>query len=131
MRKTYVRCMYSFCTPYIHALLVILLVSGLLAPRMSAVLAQVIPGVQVLVICTGDQMVTLTIGADGKPIEMDNAELHPCITTAANKHVTLADPYWSLLGRDYAFGFAVRESTKPAQPPLSRISPSRAPPTVV
>ncbi|MDX8350282.1 hypothetical protein SLH49_20005 [Cognatiyoonia sp. IB215446] len=109
----------------------VLLVAGLIAPRMSAAIAQVIPGVQVMVICTGDQMVTLTIGADGEPIEVTDTADHVCIKSDVVKAAALVDPFWSELDRSYAFRFAIRESTRSAPSPLTRISPSRAPPVVV
>ncbi len=114
-----------------RALLVVLLVFGLLAPRMSAVLAQVIPGIQTMVICTGDQMITLTIGADGVPVETVSENPHPCVMADGVTLATSDLPFWQKLAADHARSFAILESPRAVDDHLIRLSPSRAPPVVI
>lgn len=64
----------------LRTVLVGLLLVGLLLPRMGAALAGLAPGVQLVVICRGDALVTIAVGADGAPIEVETAEPVPCLT---------------------------------------------------
>lgn len=60
------------------SLLVVLAILGLVAPRVSAVFASAAPGVQTIVICTGDGLHTIQIGEDGKPVSVSEHS-HPCV----------------------------------------------------
>lgn len=66
----------------LRALLVLVLVSGLLVPRVGAAFVAVAPGVRTVVICTGDALVTITLDASGAPVELDRGEPAPCIAAA-------------------------------------------------
>ena len=127
----YVRRMYRFCTGYLHAALILLILSGLLAPRMTAVLAQVIPGVQTMVICTGDELIVLTIGTDGVPIETEDSTQHPCVMGDTISVAENTLPFWAVLGRDFAHHFAIHENAQADVQHLALISPTRAPPVLV
>jgi hypothetical protein len=119
------------CAAGLRALLVVLLVSGLLAPRMSAVLAQVIPGIQTMVICTGDELMTITIGTDGVPIETQEQTQHPCVVTEGVTLAAMDLPFWQQLAADHTHRFAVRENTRVSVDHLTRLTPKRGPPVLV
>lgn len=131
VQHMYVRRMYRICTQSIQALLVVLVVSGFLAPRMSAVLAELIPGVQTFVICTGDSLVTITIGPDGEPIEHSETTPHPCVLADTIVQAQMTLPLWFALGFGFAHSFAVRENTQVADHHLALIFPTRGPPVPV
>ncbi len=131
MQALYIRRMYRFCTGYLHALLIVLILSGFLAPRMTAVLAELIPGVQTMIICTGERMVTLTIGADGIPVEEAEENEHDCVIADTVSLAEVEQPFWTALSRDFDHRFAIRENTQIATVSLSLLSPSRAPPVLV
>lgn len=57
--------------------LVVLLVAGLMLPRVAIVLAEA-AGFQSVVICRGDAIVRITLGADGVPVEAEIDEAGPC-----------------------------------------------------
>lgn len=111
---------------------VVAVASGLLLPRMTAVLAELLPGVQTMVICTGTELITLTIGPDGTPIEADD--------TGALPHCTLADlvepsgpvlPAWVALHAPEAPQPAILLNQAADQDRLTRLRLSRAPPALV
>lgn len=52
---------------------------GLLLPRVSGVLLDLMPGVNAVVVCTGNQLVVLHIGNDGQPVEVAQNEPHGCL----------------------------------------------------
>ena len=111
-------------------LLVILVVAGLLAPRMSAVMAELVPGVQTFVICTGDSLVTITIGADCEPIEHEETVQHPCVLADTIAQAEATASFWLAIDRDFAHRFAVQENTRRATRGRVLISPSRGPPAL-
>lgn len=64
-------------TPYRAALMLCLCI-GLLLPRVSGVLLDMIPGLNAVVVCTGNQLVVLHIGSEGQPVETAQNEPHVC-----------------------------------------------------
>ncbi len=121
----------AMCRCGIRGLLVTFLIAGLLIPRMSAVIADVIPGIQTMVICTGEGLITLTIGADGQPVEAVETEPHPCVMSEVLTLAYADVPLWQRLAADYAHDFAIRENTRVFDSHLSRIAHSRAPPVMI
>ncbi len=119
------------CAAGLRALLVVMLVAGMLAPRMSTVLAQVIPGVQTMVICTGDALVTITMGADGVPIETADQVQHPCVMASGVTLAVAGLPFWQQLAADHAHGFAISENSRVSVDHLTRLTPTRGPPVLV
>jgi hypothetical protein len=65
-------------TALLRVLLVLTLATGLLIPRMGAVLAEA-AGFERAVICVGDTLVTVTLGADGAPVDIVEGDVHPCL----------------------------------------------------
>ena len=64
--------------------LVVLMILGLVMPRVSAVIAAVAPGVQTVVICTGAGLQTIRIGEGGKPATIGHQVDHCVLTHAAD-----------------------------------------------
>ncbi|MEJ6404335.1 hypothetical protein [Yoonia sp. 2307UL14-13] len=122
--------MYSMCTLCVRGVLVLLLIAGLLIPRMSAVIADVIPSIQTMVICTGEGLITLTIGPEGEPIEVVENQQHPCVMSEGVTFATVAIPFWQKLAADYFHAFAIRENTRILDDHLIRLALTRAPPVV-
>jgi hypothetical protein len=122
----------AFWATFLRLTLVVAVATGMLLPRMSAVLAELMPGVQTMVICTGTDLITLTIGPDGTPIEADD--------TGALPHCTLADlidhpnqtlPAWIALHAPEAPQPAILPHLSADQDRLNGLRLSRAPPVLV
>ncbi|WP_434286432.1 hypothetical protein [Celeribacter sp. SCSIO 80788] len=81
----------------LRPLLLLALLLGIVGPRSSALLAELgLIRTQVIVICTGDGLQTITLDADGNPIEHKDAKSQPCPLANMAPVVTgmeLADPY--------------------------------------
>ncbi|MEL6645900.1 MAG: hypothetical protein AAFQ79_18360 [Pseudomonadota bacterium] len=108
--------------------LVIALTTGLILPKMGGVLAGFVPGVMQVVICTGTEMVTVTLGPDGQPIETEVIEGEPCVMTAAALPADTALPLWHRLARDHRDAFSAVVLDR-APPRLFAVKwPSQAPP---
>ncbi len=127
----YVQQIYAVCTAFISTLFVVLLIVGLLAPRMSAAVAEIVPGMQTMVICTGQGLVTLTIGADGIPVETPQIEQHDCVLADITVVAEMAPQFWEKLAWDHRLRFAVTESEWMPGNPLRRRSPTRGPPVLI
>lgn len=124
----YMHVMHNVLTRY---LLTLLLVLGLIAPKLSAAVAMALPGAQIAVICTGDAMVTLVIGADGKPIQTELEDAGPC---AFGNQILTADPVvpqWQHIARQYAHVFAIKLHPAPAGKPYQRRRPAHGPPVMI
>lgn len=58
------------------------LCAGLILPRISGVLLDLVPGISAVVICTGDRMVVLHLDAQGQPVQVAQDEPDTCLTTS-------------------------------------------------
>lgn len=114
----------------LRCILVVALTVGILLPRMSAVLADIIPGVTQVAICTGSEIITLTIGPDGQPIETEIETSH-CVLGDTSAMADGPDPVWVTLARSYHPLFISLIHDAADQDRLSRIAPSRAPPALI
>lgn len=109
-------------------LLMPLLLWALLLPKLSAILLDFNPNVQTVVICTGTEMITLTVGADGKPIHVDDGEEAPCVITEEELVTAPSDPDWVALTRSFSFAFVVNASHVLQDAPERLNRHSQAPP---
>ncbi len=111
--------------------LVLSLAFGVLAPKMGAVLVQLIPGWQTMVICTGGEMVVLTISPDGEPVEVAQDGAEPCPFAAVVAGALQAVPGWVSLAPDYDHRTLASPNLR-SGPGVALIrGPTRAPPAVV
>ncbi|TPE51439.1 DUF2946 family protein [Amaricoccus solimangrovi] len=67
-----------------RSLLIVLTILGLLAPRVSAVLAFAAPGVRTIVICTGDALRTIRIDEEGDAVPVVEHSDHCVLAHAAD-----------------------------------------------
>ena len=94
-------------------------------------LAQVLPGVQTMVICTGTEMITITIGADGEPVEIIDEDPHSCVMTKGILAEATDLPLWQQLALDHAHRFAVLENAHRRDDHLMQARPTRGPPVLI
>ncbi len=108
--------------------LVVAVAIGLLLPRMSAVLAEVLPGVQTVVICTGYEITTLTLGPDGNPIETDAIATPHCTLGDVVETMETPTPDWVALVAPDTIHPPILLHLEADQDRLSQLRLSRAPP---
>lgn len=113
----------------LRLLLVVTLTLGILAPRVSAVAMEMLPGqFQTIVICAGFEMQTIVIDAEGNPVEITDAEAHKCVFKDGAVALAAPEtPLWLTLARanphDAARADLVRAPLAAVLPP-----PSQGPP---
>jgi len=115
----------------LNMMLLIVLLAGLIAPRVTAIIADVLPGVQTMVICTGEGLIILRIGPDGQPIEETEQAFNHCVLSDGTVVAQQAVPHWQMLAADYTDGFAVHENTAAEAAPLARPRLTRGPPVLI
>lgn len=86
-------------------LIIPLVIAGLLAPKLSALILHIHPGVTSVVICNGAELIRLTLGPDGTPIGDLSYEHAPCLFEDPDTDVPriLADA--RDVPRSYRYGF--------------------------
>jgi hypothetical protein len=112
---------------FARSALIVLIVLGLLLPRMSAAIALVAPGGEVVVICTGTGLQTLIIDADGNPVPVSMHADHCLLAHAADTSDRVApEPHAAPLAGSVAgpTGDLVRLSDYAAARPPPRAPPS-------
>ena len=105
-----------------------LLLWALLLPKLAVVLLEFNPNIQTVVICTGTEMVTLTVGPDGEPLQIGDGEEAPCVTTEDDFLAVWTDPKWVTLARDYIFAFVITANRSERLNPELLSRDSQAPP---
>lgn len=111
--------------------LLCLVVAGVLAPRVSAALTTVMPGFMTVVICTGTQMITLTLGPDGTPVSPQETTSAPCVLSDLAQSAPAQIPAWRALELPHARLFAIKTAPMPPVWDLAHSNPSRAPPVIL
>jgi hypothetical protein len=109
----------------------IVLISALLLPRISAVAAELLPGANTIVICTGFDYVTITLGDDGTPTKVSETTEGDCLRAADVALAETPEPAWQAWARQYALCFSCAENPHIAQDGLARLEAARAPPVVI
>lgn len=94
----------------VRILTVTLLLWAMILPKVAGVLLEWHPNIQTVVICTGTDMVTLTIGPNGKPIEVESEEDAPCVMTEETVIEVDVRTAWIALARDYRATFIAHPS---------------------
>ncbi|WP_179378187.1 hypothetical protein [Jannaschia marina] len=74
--------------------MILLLGIGLLLPRAGAVLAD-LAGFDSVVICRGAELVTITMSADGEPIDAEIEEHGPCLSALQFPETAAPTPAWT------------------------------------
>lgn len=116
---------------FFNSALMLLLVAGILTPKVSAVAVELMPHAQGVVICTGTELIVLRIGPDGAPLEAPQIATDNC--TMCETLVDLRSPkqFWERLARDYQFRFAVKLHQLVNLDLMALSLPTRAPPEVI
>ena len=107
------------------------LVIALLLPRVSAVLIEFIPGVETVVICTGDAYVTVTLGPDGEPIDSEESSDSRCTLSDSIVVADAHKAFWHHLALSHHHPFVIHENHAVSRDALQRLEPSRAPPALI
>ncbi|GIT90569.1 hypothetical protein JANAI62_10240 [Jannaschia pagri] len=109
------------------SLTILAIVIFLLAPRMTAVAAEVMPNaLRVIVICVGNTMQTIVIDAEGKPVEVSD-DASPCPLVADLAGPVQPVPFWQRL--QLAWQPDLTRPHRAAQPAPNLLRPpGRAPP---
>lgn len=87
-----------------------LLLCALLLPKVGGLLLHIHPGIMTMVICTGTELVTIQIGADGEPVEAETTESGPCLLNVADLGEGRTDPAWIALASSYKTPFVVKSN---------------------
>ena len=117
--------------PLLRICLLLALCTGFVLPKMGAVLANAIPGIQTLVICTGAELVTVTLNAAGEPIDVAESNAQDCLRADLPPDAHRLMPVWQRLARAYSPPFAVLENPSALRTALALQRPSHAPPVVL
>lgn len=107
------------------------LVAALLAPKLSSLVLHLHPGIMTIVICTGSEMVTLHIGADGEPVELDEASPAPCLLVNPNDIGHPAYVRWTQAPRTYRATFVEIHHDFRSQAEVGLLPALRGPPFVI
>ena len=121
----------SILTQYERWAALVFLIVALTLPRISAVLVEFIPGVDTVIICTGDSYVTVTLGPDGEPITVEESSDARCTLTDTIATADAPQPFWRHLALSYHHPFNILENKGFSREILARLEPSRAPPAVI
>lgn len=107
------------------------LIMVLALPRVSAVLVELIPGIDTVVICTGSEYVTITIGPDGEPLDVDESSDNRCTLSDMAGIGLRPQTFWQRLATSFDKAFSVAENQRLADLHLTFQQPSRAPPALI
>lgn len=81
---------------FLRCLIVLTLTLGLIFPKAGWLVAHWAFGVQTMVICTGSDVITITLDADGNPVQTSDTQHHACTLgksdAAPSAPVVLAQP---------------------------------------
>jgi hypothetical protein len=111
--------------------LIPLLIAGVLAPKLSALILHLSPHLTTAVICTGTQMITIHIGTDEQPVEVSETDHGPCVLAdpEALAHQAYAD--WTQAPRSYRHSFVEITQGFASAAELGLLPDLRGPPVLV
>lgn len=128
--KQQMRIAQAFAAPR-RAGLVLLLLVALLMPRVSGVLVDLLPGFDRAVICTGSEMIVLTLDQDGQPVTLHEGAGETCLrapsTPVLAQHLPV--PYHALFGT--IAPFAIKCDLLAPQASLQQQKDKRGPPLLI
>jgi hypothetical protein len=120
-----------FITVYERWAALVFLIVALTLPRISAVLVEFIPGVDTVIICTGDTYVTIVLGPDGEPVSVQESTDNRCTLTDTVATADAPQLFWRQLALSFHHPFHIHENTGFARETLARLELSRAPPALI
>lgn len=112
-------------------LMALLVALGIILPKAAAALALVLPTYgQTITICTPAGLSTITLDANGNPVQEIDSETAPCLMAQATLVQPATLPDWQRMAREIDCATALKSQTlKPAQITTLR-PPCRAPPVL-
>lgn len=114
----------------VTSLVILLVIAATLAPRLSAAVGTAFGGTYTVVICTGTTLETITLDADGNPVERQEHSDQPCALHALGAVEASAPALWQRLARSYAaLPFVATPPVRGAQLFL-RNPPAQGPPVI-
>ncbi|TQV68403.1 hypothetical protein [Aliiroseovarius halocynthiae] len=114
-----------------HRIILVLVLSlAIILPKVGSAVQMVLLGdLQVVVLCTGDGIVTIRLDAQGNPVETaEDANSAPCIMGDILQADARAVPLWQTLSRNHGQVAGLFRHTARTDPPYLRRRPARAPP---
>jgi len=117
--------------PLKNMLIFALLTVGLLVPKVSALALHLNPNIMAIVICTGTDIITIHIGADGQPVEASEAEQAACVLSDPNAIANRAYAQWTLAPRSYRATFVENENALRSEAETGLLPCLRGPPFVI
>jgi|GEM_PF-3092366 len=106
----------------------IFLIVALTLPRISAVLVEFIPGVDTVIICTGSEYISVTLGPNGEPLDTEELGETHCTLSEIAELDQAPLPYWHQLATSYQLIFSIKENQRLSSQKLLVHAPTRAPP---
>ena len=114
---------------HLKILIATLVVVSLLVPRMAAAALSFLPGYTTIAICTGAEIVYLTLDSEGNPVDVgDPVDVTPCVLADANTTDGVRTPAWHALAANWADPFVSSPHRRAAFDVLDTLQPTRAPP---
>jgi len=108
-----------------------LLFLGLLAPKLSPLALYLSPNIMAVVICTGADMVTIYIGADGQPVEVSEVELAACVLADPSAVADYVYARWTQAPRTCRARFVENTSALRTEAERGLLPALRGPPFVI
>lgn len=104
------------------------LVFMLITPRISAVVTEFIPGLDAVVICTGSELITVSLDENGTPTKHSTQNTGDCTRTTDTPAQIAQSAIFTLLANTYQIAFVVHANAIATQEALASQKPKRAPP---
>lgn len=111
--------------------LMVCLIAGLITPKLSGLLMHISPHVTTAVICTGGEMVTVQLDAQGRPVETEKLGYGPCLIADPNPVVFDTTADWFAAPRSYRHGFSIVATARPTDGHFDYLPDLRGPPVLI
>ena len=108
-----------------------LLMCAVVYPKISAVIMEVVPSIQTMVICTGDRLIIMRFDSNGVPIDEPETTVEHCLVADDVVAIPVVTPLWKSLARSYQHAFVVKLNVHAGMDRLLTKLPSRAPPVLI
>ena len=114
-----------------HIVILLAISAALLLPKISAVVMHLHPGILTTVICTGSEMLTIHVGANGEPIEVAEGDHAPCVMADPGALDATPVTAWNAAPRSYRYGFNNLSRVGSTDAELGLLPDLRGPPDVI
>ncbi|MEM6595743.1 MAG: hypothetical protein AAF672_13215 [Pseudomonadota bacterium] len=100
---------------------------GIILPKAGGVLLEVMPGFTQAVICTGSEIVVVTLDAEGDPVELPEPAMEHCVLDKGAVAFAAPYPSWVKLASQFETAFVSASVRAPAAH-LRLLPPGQGPP---